>query len=147
MSLEHEFVQIAPTRAERLRRGDDAISYDYCRKPPAGMQVFRLHDDVIRRSSGRIDGLRSEDWSGMKIFEPGRMRYFSGFTGMTGGMQHAGLNFYGITLLDEDALRYFTAPIGQVGAIAPQDKLAISRFRRFCEDTLAKGLWLVHFGI
>lgn len=147
MSLQHEFAQIIPSQAEKLHRNENAVDYGYCLKPPQGMAVFRLHDDVIGRNSGRIDGLRTDDWSGMAIFEPGKMRYFSGFTGITGGRQHAGLNGYGITLLDEAALRYFIAPIGQVGAIAPQDKLVISRFRRFCEETLEKGLRLVHFGI
>lgn len=147
MTQYHEFVQISLAQAENLRRKDDAVGYEYCLKPPQGMAVFRLHDDVIGRNSGRIDGLRTEDWSGMAIFEPGKMRYFGGFTGVTGGRQHAGLNYYGVTLLDEAALRYFTAPIGQVGAIAPQDKLIISQFRRFCEETLTKRLLLVHFGI
>lgn len=147
MSLEHEFVQILPEQGAVLRLDETAVDYDYCRKPPAGMRTFCLHDDVIRRSLGRIDGHTSEDWSGMKIFEPGRMRYFSGFTGVTGGMRHAGLNSCGVTLLDEAALRYLTAPIGQTGMIAARDKLVISRFRRFCDDTLAAGLWLVHFGI
>lgn len=147
MSLEHEFMQIAPDLAEQLRWNDEAVSYDDCLKPPKGMEIFRIHDDVIGRNSGRIDGLRSEDWSGMAVFEPGKMRYFSGFAGMTGGRQHAGLNGYGMTLLDEAALQYLTAPVCQTGMIAPQDKLIISRFRRFCEDTLAKGLRLVHFGI
>ena len=30
---------------------------------------------------------------------------------------------------------------------APPDRLIISRFRRFCEETLDSGLCLVHFGI
>ena len=147
MSLMHEFVQITPVMGVQLRQSEDAVDYGYCQEPPQGMTTFRLHDDVIGRNSGRIDGQRTDDWSGMAVFEPGKMRYFSGFTGVTGGQQHAGLNVHGITLLDEAALQYLTAPVGQVGAIAPEDKLIISRFRRFVEETLAAGLWLVHFGI
>lgn len=66
---------------------------------------------------------------------------------MTGGLQHAGLNRYGVTLLDDMALMALTAPLAAAGAIAPQDRMMISRFRRFCEETLTAGLWLVHFGI
>ena len=147
LSLMHEFVQSSPERGVLLRQSEDAVDYGYCQNPPQGMAFFRLHDDVIGRNSGRIDGLRTDDWSGMAVFEPGKMRYFSGFTGMTGGQQHAGLNVYGITLLEESALQYLTGPVGQVGAIAPEDKHIISRFRRYVEETLAAGLWLVHFGI
>lgn len=147
MSLEHEFLQITPARAEQLRRDALAVPYDEVRAPPEGMRVFRLHDDVIRRNLGRIDGCMADDWSGMALFEPGKMRYFNGFTGVTDGLAHAGLNSYGVTLLDAAALGYLTAPIDEVGAIAPRDRLIISRFRRFCEETLDSGLCLVHFGI
>lgn len=147
MSLEHEFLQIAAERAEGLRQDALAVPYDEVHAPPEGMRVFSLHDDVIRRNLGRIDGCTSDDWSGLAVFEPGRMRYFSGFTGVTDGVAHAGLNSYGVTLLDAAALGYLTAPIGEVGTIAPRDRLVISSFRRFCEETLAAGLCLVHFGI
>lgn len=147
MSLEHEFLQITPERAERLREDALAVPYDEVHAPPEGMRVFRLHDDVIRRNLGRSDGRMADDWSGMALFEPGKMRYFSGFTGVTDGLTHAGLNSYGVTLLDAAALGYLTAPIDEVGAIAPRDRLIISRFRRFCEETLDSGLCLVHFGI
>ena len=147
MSLIHEFVQITQAQGVLLRQNEDAVDYSYCQDPPRAMATFRIHDDVIGRNSGRIDGQRTDDWSGMAVYEPEKMRYFSGFVGVTGGEQHAGLNVYGITLLDEAALRYLAAPIGLVGAIAPADKHIISRFRRFVEETLAAGLWLVHFGI
>jgi len=143
----HEFVQLAPSLGEKLRLDEEAVTYDYYMEPPPGCEVFRLHDDVIGRNSGRIDGMRSDDWSGLSIFEAGRMRYFGGFIGETGGRRHAGLNYYGITLLDDGALRYLTAPIDQVGAISGRDRLVISRFRSFCRETMEKGLWLVHFGI
>ncbi len=143
----HEFVQLAPSLGERLRQDEDAISYEYCLTPPPGCEVFQLHDDVIGRNSGRIDGLRSDDWSGLSLFEADRMRYFCGFIGETDGRRHAGLNYYGITLLDDQALRYLTAPVEKVGAISGQDRLIISRFRNFCRLTQEKGLWLVHFGI
>lgn len=147
MSLLHEFLQIAPERAALLREDELAVPYDEVHAPPAGMRVFRLHDDVIRRNLGHVDGRMSDDWTGMATYEPGRMRFFSGFTGVTGGIQHAGLNSYGVTLLDAAALAYLTAPVDAVGAIAPGDKLSISRFRRFCEETRDAGLCLVHFGI
>lgn len=147
MSLEHEFLQIVPERAAALREDEMAVPYDEVHAPPSGMRVFRLHDDVIGRNLGRIDGRRSDDFSGMSLYEPGQMRYFSGFMGVTGGVQHAGLNSCGVTLLDGEALAYLTAPIGETGLIAARDRLLISRFRRFCEETQAAGLWLVHFGI
>lgn len=78
MSLEHEFLQVSPERAGALRLDDAAIPYDEVMAPPAGMQVFRLHDDVIGRNLGRIDERRSDDWSGMSLFERGKCAISAG---------------------------------------------------------------------
>ena len=128
MALVHEFLQITQQDGLKLRSDDFAVPYDRCQNPPTGFRVFRLKDDVVLRSIGCG-------------------RYFSGFTGMTGGMWHEGLNYWGVTLLDGRALCALTAPVGQAGRIAPGDRYEIARFRRFCDDTLKRVMWLVHFGV
>lgn len=132
IALIHEFVQIAP---DAVARGFDPASddaCDYCRQHPPEMRMYVLQDDVVLRNLGG-----SGD----------SPRFFSSFTSRCAGEALVGLNYWGVTLLDTEVLTHLTSPPDRCGVIHPRDKYAIGLFRRFCEQTLAEGLWLVHFGI
>lgn len=138
--LTHDFYQVSPENVELM---DEERLLDYVVEREDILPCMRISDKIILRNRGRIDKIGFIE-SDLDTYTPGKMRFFSGFLNMRTENHTVGINYYGTTLMDCTVLKQLIDCSGHICFI---DILPISRFKKYCRETMMSGKWIIHFGV
>ena len=138
--LAHDFYQIA--LKDIVSMSEDKI-LDYIIEHKKILPCMSLPDSMVRRNLGRIDNQEFKAFD-LSTYTQGKMKVFSSFLNTRAEIQTIGINYYGITILDNMVLK---ALVDHHEHICPVDLIKLNHFLRYCKNALAHEKWIIHWGI
>ena len=142
----HEFVQI-PKDARALEGLNYRDYFDDRGRARAGVIALVLGDRPVWNNTGAYSQADAERATPARIGQLA-LKFFSGFVACSvDGQPRVGLDYYGVTILKDDALGAIAARgLEGVRLHGLGGRRAAGRFVAFCADAEQNGRWVAHFG-
>lgn len=138
--LVHDFYQVEPKKVMHL---DEDKLCEYVMANKGELKHTTIPDEVVRRNLGRTD--KAEFCAlDIEMFAPEKMKYFSSFLNTCTENKTIGLNYYGITLMNDEVLDYLAVKRQNIYF---WDRGRLRKFIRFMNDARQTQKWIVHYGI